>query len=141
MNNEIFFFLSFFQQESQISMTSPSSTMSPTGLCLRGGPGGFNPHYLYGRPLNMVTGGQGSGQLNMTGRLTGSEISSSCPSSTVKTNLPLPIHSDETITGTETGAETSEESHNGLPLLGMFLSLNTSPEIRDPSLVHSRDVI
>ena len=104
-------------------MTSPSSTMSPTGLCLRGGPGGVaigNPHYLYGRPLNMVTGGQGSGQLNMTGRLTGSEISSSCPSSTIKTNLPLPIHSDETITGTETGAETSEESHNGLPLLGMF---------------------
>ena len=108
-------------------MTSPSSTMSPTGLCLKGGLGGVaigNPHYLYGRPLNMVTGGQGSGQLNMTGRLTGStEISSSCPSSTIKTNLPLPIHSDETITGTETGAETSEESHNGLPLLGMFPSL------------------
>ena len=107
-------------------MTSPSSTMSPTGLCLRGGPGGVaigNPHYLYGRPLNMVTGGQGSGQLNMTGRLTNNgstEISSSCPSSTIKTNLPLPIHSDETITGTETGAETSEESHNGLTLLGMY---------------------
>ena len=41
-------------QESQLSMTSPSSTMSP----LRTGAN----HYLYGRPLNLTA----VGQLNVT---------------------------------------------------------------------------
>ena len=103
-------------------MTSPSnSTMSPLAITKRPN------NYLYGRPLNLVTGGGGSGQLN----LASSEISSSCPSSTIKTNLPLPIHSDE-ITGTDgtTGVEDSETDsttnrNNGLPpsiLLGINLT-------------------
>ena len=106
-------------QESQLSMTSPSnSTMSPLAITKRPN------NYLYGRPLNLVTGGGGSGQLN----LASSEISSSCPSSTIKTNLPLPIHSDEITDGT--GVEDSEtdsttNQNNGLPpsiLLGINLT-------------------
>ena len=56
-----------------------------------------------------------------------SEISSSCPSSTVKTNLPLPIHSDD-ITGTETGPDDSEDSRNGQPS-------NVPPPPLNPSLL------
>ena len=63
-------------QESQLSMTSGSPPL----------PSPKRPNYLYGRPLTLP------------------ESSSSCNSSTVKTNLPLPIPSDDM---------TTEESEDG----------------------------
>lgn len=73
-------------QESQLSMTSPSSPGC--------GDSRSAGHYLYGRPFNIQTSGGSSN------------------STTIKTNLPLPIHSADEMTSTLAGATTDSEDSN-----------------------------
>ena len=95
--------------ESQLSMTPPSSTISPVR----------RPNYLYGRPLNVQQ--QQPQPISISGDTTGSTIGSSGMtsnnnnSSTIMktTNLPLPILSDLETT---TEADSEDSNIPALPL-------------------------
>ena len=105
-------------QESQLSaVTSPATasspaTMSPSGTSASGGK---RAHYLYGRPLTIQLGA--SNQLAASTASNGhrgptTSGSSGCNGATIKTNLPLPIHSDEITT---TAGEDAESEDSNFP--------------------------